>query len=489
MSKIKHYLIYALIRIAWLMWLFFTFDFLIAESDPTSVISHDQYIASIYNTLKTNGGIPSKYANRKWLIAIFCKTILDKKIIDWFYPIDAKGNRVSSRLFTPKDSLFIFVLCNSLDGQLASNNYTPNLSNKSIQAETLKQQKLQIKLLNDLIKKEKDDIKKEELIKQRNQWLQTMQNTMDLGVSTDTTYRNAHFLKINTFNDLVSDNKRTCNWSTDLNNCSLSRYLSQWFHQIINDYTNSKIAWLYANIASIDSNNKTEGNTVSIEKSIKNFSDYYFEKCGNEDSSPYLYINSKQIDEGDKSYCSHPNTYKVLSNYLTRAYAKTSKNVIINYTELIDDKKPFKGLIKEAIASTCSFVWDSSLTTLDCGLDDFKHLITNELLFYGLFMEFYSHYIVTSEQFGPLTLGKDKITTQEVLDEEARKSQLEIEVANESIMGDMKIIRNLFANFSIHIWYVAYLEDLVNFRNELVKLYTPIHQMYYKLRNAQTYER
>ncbi|MBP7007238.1 hypothetical protein KBB05_00485 [Patescibacteria group bacterium] len=104
-------------------------------------------------------------------------------------------------------------------------------------------------------------------------------------------------------------------------------------------------------------------------------------------------------------------------------------------------------------------------------------------------MEFYSHYIVTSEQFGPLTLGKDKVTTQEILDEEARKAQLEIEVANESIVQDMKIIRNLFANFPIHIGYVAYLEDLVNFRNELVKLYTPIHQMYYKLRNAQVYER
>jgi hypothetical protein len=96
---------------------------------------------------------------------------------------------------------------------------------------------------------------------------------------------------------------------------------------------------------------------------------------------------------------------------------------------------------------------------------------------------------VSSEQFGPLTIGKDKIATQEVLDEEWRKAQIELEVATNAIQQDFKIIRNLFAKFPIHIALVAYLEDLVRFRNTLVKLYTPIHQMYYKLRNTQTYER
>lgn len=110
-------------------------------------------------------------------------------------------------------------------------------------------------------------------------------------------------------------------------------------------------------------------------------------------------------------------------------------------------------------------------------------------MFYGLFMKFYGHFVVSSEQFGPLTLGKDKIQTQEVLDEEGRKSSVELEVATNTIQQDFKIIRNLYAKFPIHIGLVAYLEDLVNFRNSLVKLYTPIHQMYYKLRNAQTYEK
>lgn len=110
-------------------------------------------------------------------------------------------------------------------------------------------------------------------------------------------------------------------------------------------------------------------------------------------------------------------------------------------------------------------------------------------MYYGLFMEFYSHYVVSSEQFAPLSIWKDKTVTQEILDEEWRKAQLELEIASNAIEQDFTILRNLFAKFPIHIGLVAYLEDLVWFRNELVKLYTPIHQMYFKLRNAQTYDR
>jgi len=111
----------------------------------------------------------------------------------------------------------------------------------------------------------------------------------------------------------------------------------------------------------------------------------------------------------------------------------------------------------------------------------------NELLFYGLFMKMYAAIIPNDKQFGTLTLGKDASATQEYLDEESWKAQLELEVADEAVFNTIKIVRNLYAQFPIHIGLVAYLEDLVNFRNELVKLYTPVHQMYYKLRNAQSY--
>ena len=103
-------------------------------------------------------------------------------------------------------------------------------------------------------------------------------------------------------------------------------------------------------------------------------------------------------------------------------------------------------------------------------------------------MDFYKHYVVSSEQFWPLTIGKDKKITQEGLDKEQWKTQVEIEVNTQAIQQDFKIIRKLISTFPIHIGLVAYLEDLVNFRWEMTKLYTPIRQLYYKLRNVQTYK-
>ncbi len=41
------------------------------------------------------------------------------------------------------------------------------------------------------------------------------------------------------------------------------------------------------------------------------------------------------------------------------------------------------------------------------------------------------------------------------------------------------------ATFPVHIGLLAYYEDVLEFRKALVKIYTPIHQLYYKLRNVQ----
>lgn len=144
-------------------------------------------------------------------------------------------------------------------------------------------------------------------------------------------------------------------------------------------------------------------------------------------------------------------------------------------------------MIYDAFAQDCA--GQQGPAALSCLLDDYQHLVTNELLFYGLFMKMYASIIPTDKQFGALTIGKDAAATQEYLDEEVWKAQLELEIADESTFNTLKTVRNLYAQFPLHIGLVAYLEDLVNLRNELVKLYTPVHQMYYKLRNAQSYAR
>lgn len=276
--------------------------------------------------------------------------------------------------------------------------------------------------------------------------------------------------------------RTNCNWSSNLNDCPISTHFASVFHALINDYTNSKIASIYGYTSKLSDN--AQANSKSLLESTKAFSDTYYGPC-NTTSSEFAYINKDQIDgSSQEAQCSHPNTYKVLTNYIENARAKVADNKIIDYNKLLETNA--KGnILYDAFAEDCSTQeWPANLS---CGLDDFQHLIMNELLFYGLFMKMYAAIIPNDKQFGTLTLGKDASATQEYLDEESWKAQLELEVADEAVFNTIKIVRNLYAQFPIHIGLVAYLEDLVNFRNELVKLYTPVHQMYYKLRNAQSY--
>ena len=481
MSNFIHKMNIVVLRVWWCILLSLSlFLWNKANSDSaTPNFTQNNYSAKFYEQVRNGGGIEWNNINRKWLILVFCKTLLNSDLAIWFYDVDANWSPLDYDKFSPKRSLFVFLLCNTLWADFA-NSTTPKNS-KAISS----QYDAEIKLLESALSKTTDDDKKKRI-----QWeldLTRAEYEEEKTYPGSTTQWSDYagtkwvFLKSNRM-DQINSSKTTCLWSTNLNNCPLSTYISSIFHQIINDYTNSKIANIYGSMTAL-------GNTTEIQESqlysgIQNFSDYYYSKCWTiEWESKELYINKDQIDWWDKDYCSHPNTYKVLSNFIENSYSKTKKNVIVDYDLLLNDVSKWLYL-RNALITDCK-----NNSSLDCSLDSYRHLVLNELMFYGMFMKFYSHFVVSSEQFGPLSIGKDKVTTQEILDEEGRKSQVELEVATNAIQQDFKIIRNLYAKFPIHIGLVAYLEDLVNFRNTLVKLYTPIHQMYYKLRNAQTYER
>jgi hypothetical protein len=457
-----------------------------AQAPTEAKTSHAIYVEKINSIIADNGGITSSNSNRRGLIAIFCKAVYDKDLIQGFVPTDDKGQYLQARAYTPKDSLFMFLLCNSLQWGANISSYTQNIKASDKQDEAIKTLQTSIVVLNEQIKTEQSKTNPsatsiEARTITRNNLIDNLSNVLFFGNGESIPYFEAPYLKKNTISALVSDSN--CSWAGNLNNCSLSSYLSKVFNIIINDYTNSKIAWIYGYTKAL-SNNK-EANTKPTFESLGQFSNYYFGECWPADSQ-VLYTNKEQIDGGDMSYCSHPNTYKVLSNFMENARGKVQNNVLIDYNILLE--KGVGTLLHRWLATDCTNSQQSDGTvSLECGLADYQHLVLNELLYYSLFMDFYKHYVVSSEQFWPLTIGKDKQETQEVLDMEQRKSQLEVDVNTQAIQQDFKIIRKLISSFPIHIGLVAYLEDLVNFRGELTKLYTPIHQMYYKLRNTQTY--
>jgi hypothetical protein len=49
----------------------------------------------------------------------------------------------------------------------------------------------------------------------------------------------------------------------------------------------------------------------------------------------------------------------------------------------------------------------------------------------------------------------------------------------------IKMLREMYTTFPIHIWLLIYYEDLYRFRKELAKVVTPLYTLYDKLRNVQ----
>lgn len=262
------------------------------------------------------------------------------------------------------------------------------------------------------------------------------------------------------------DSNKKCNFALDLNWCDMSIRLSDIFHTIINDYTNIKIVWLFWN---------SSADLSDIKWQIQLFSNDYFGVC---DGKEIIYLNKNT----DKWYCNHPNTYNMLSNYIKKLNQNLAQTKIIDFTALEKIEWTWS-LIKRAFVTDCN--QEITSDKVWCGLNDFNNLVMNELMYYTMFLNFYNSLVPTSTQYMELTAWRWVWSNINIVQEEWFRTKLELEVANESVWSTLRVIRNLYTWFPVHVWLVAYLEDLVRFRDELIKLYTPIHQTYYKFRNIQ----
>ena len=56
---------------------------------------------------------------------------------------------------------------------------------------------------------------------------------------------------------------------------------------------------------------------------------------------------------------------------------------------------------------------------------------------------------------------------------------------DDAVQLSMKMIREMYATFTIHIGLLIYYEDLYRLRQELGKVVTPMYTLYDKLRNVQ----
>ena len=254
-----------------------------------------------------------------------------------------------------------------------------------------------------------------------------------------------------------------CQWDDDMNSCDFSVFLPALFRAVMNDISKVKLTQLYT----------YEGG--STEEAIKAFSDTYFGSgetiCK---SSSITYLNASSSSK-ESAQCTHPQTRAILEQYLEQSAHLLESVKLIEGEQLLAANA--EGCDQPKNFLLCAFQNNSATSR-----ESFHNLIYNELLFYKLFLTLVSERFTNSPDYSSFRVLSSSTTdtNHEVirLEQEANLSQ--------KAVGTMeKTLQNMQATFPIHIVLLAYYEDVLSFRKSIVQIYTPIHQLYYKLRNVQ----
>jgi hypothetical protein len=139
-------------------------------------------------------------------------------------------------------------------------------------------------------------------------------------------------------------------------------------------------------------------------------------------------------------------------------------------------------------------VWSCSLgrddyALIPCGLfadtrdslQWFTALLYNEQFYYRLFLNYYTLVITANPQIvssSPAEISRDLFKKKTRLTTESIRSQ-------KAISSSIRSLRDIYAAFPLHIWFMMYQEDIVSFGKRLASLAEPLYTLYDKLRNVQ----
>lgn len=244
---------------------------------------------------------------------------------------------------------------------------------------------------------------------------------------------------------------------------------------IINDLSNIKLATLYGW--------KHENTPDARELAIREFSDKYF---GDRDDpqSPcrdpdVRYIFPESL-EGDKKHCSHPKTYQMMDETLKSAYA------LVKETEFFDGEKMIQTECKHPKTNifACAMA-NRGMSFIDSDWKSYQNVLLNENFFYQLFSLYYRQQITSNAKYSPLSF-KTYSDSAEKAFKESQQIVRDSNILQEAIQETNRMLLHNAVSFPVHIALSAYKEDIAQFRSSLAKIFTPLHQLYYTLRNAQS---
>ncbi|USN56772.1 MAG: hypothetical protein H6766_07265 [Candidatus Peribacteria bacterium] len=264
----------------------------------------------------------------------------------------------------------------------------------------------------------------------------------------------------------LSDYGLECNGSLlgDGDDCQvpLYRMIHNLYNRIISDMVDAMTAQAYGYNGRI---------TKEEEENLDQISFAYLTSYG----------SARQGLCSDKNDCIIPETRETLKQYLSQARQLIQKRKWIVQTvpekqELCEQKSRKNG----------------SYNIINCGLSadapilQQHNLISNELIRYTAFVQYYAYQLTHNPKIQPniTTSNIDKFIQQgtDQATELLHNHQSAVEATHQSIQQ----VAQIRATFPVHIHLMAYYEVIKEVRDQLARLYTPLHQLYYKLRNVQS---
>lgn len=170
----------------------------------------------------------------------------------------------------------------------------------------------------------------------------------------------------------------------------------------------------------------------------------------------------------DRKYCWHIETYKEL--------VKTGKSLdkILQKTSIIKWYNFIQSNLWKEKWMPHNFEWYANIIDT----------IYNEMYFYNLFLLIRSYYLPSNKLFAPTVISNQTDLITKNIDKEVMYASKEIVYSQKAMRISLRMLKNLERAYPLHIWIIAITEDFIFLRKYLAKIYTPIHQLNYKLINA-----
>jgi hypothetical protein len=116
---------------------------------------------------------------------------------------------------------------------------------------------------------------------------------------------------------------------------------------------------------------------------------------------------------------------------------------------------------------------------------NFENHLSNEVMMLSLFGAIYAYVLPQNTTNAPMKINKSVTAIMFELQQEALNLNAQIKNIMQALPIMMSMMHNIQKTFPVHIGLMAYYEDVVKFRREFAKIYTPLKTLQGKLQKVQ----